>query len=123
MNFIRPFTFALMTVSACTSVWFVGAIKPAGAGAFLFFAGWLILPYAVLLGALIFLAPKSGSSLHWFVVAALISVAGILLLSDVIFWHKDAQGAIAILMVPIVQGAAYVVLLPIAIWLSRHVRR
>lgn len=42
------------------------------------------------------------------------------MLSDVMFWHKDAQGAIAILLVPLFQGVAYAVLLPLALWVSRN---
>jgi membrane protein implicated in regulation of membrane protease activity len=91
-------------------------------GAFFFFAFWLISPYVILSATPIFLRPTNQPSFHWFVVAALVSTGGILLLSDVIFWHKDAQGAIAMLLVPIFQGIAFVVLLPLAMWASRYVR-
>lgn len=119
MKLIKPFTFVLMACAACVSVWFVSVLKPTSVGAFVFFATWLVAPYAVLTAVLILLSPKSGSPLQWFAVAALATVAGVLLLADVIFWHKDAQGAIAVLLVPIFQCAAYLILLPLAMWASR----
>lgn len=119
MKFIKPFTLVLMAVSACFSVWTVSIGKPTSVGAFIFFAAWLVAPYVILSAALIFPSPKSGLSFHWFL-AALVTVAGILMLSDVMFWHKDAQGAIAILLVPLFQGVAYAVLLPLALWVSRN---
>jgi len=57
------------------------------------------------------------------VIAIVVSAGCILLLADVIFWHTDAQGAIAVLMAPSFQGAALVVLLPIAWALSRRHKR
>lgn len=122
MKFIKPFTFILMASAACISVWFVSALKPTSVGAFIFFAAWLVAPYVILAAALIFLSPKSGSPFQWFAVAALVTVAGMLMLGDVIFWHKDAQGAIAVLMVPLSQGIAYAVVLPLALWVSRNAR-
>ncbi|MDP2135487.1 MAG: hypothetical protein Q8J99_17940 [Sulfuritalea sp.] len=122
MKFIKPFTFILMASAACISVWFVSALKPTSVGAFIFFAAWLVAPYVILAAALIFLSPKGGSPFQWFAVAALVTVAGMLMLADVIFWHKDAQGAIAVLMVPLFQGIAYAVVLPLALWVSRNAR-
>lgn len=113
-------TFLLMAISACVSIWFVSVIKPTGLGAFIFFTAWLLLPYLIL-GAL-FLFRRPSNRPAWYVVAALVSAGGILLLSDVIFWHKDAQGAIAVILVPIFQFIAFIVLLPVALWVSRHVR-
>jgi hypothetical protein len=122
MKIIKPLTFLLMAGAACFSVWTVSISKPTSAGAFMFFAAWLVAPYALMAAALIVLSPKSGSPFQWFAVAALVSVAGMLMLADVMFWHKDAQGAIAILLVPLFQGIAYVVLLPLALWVSRNAR-
>lgn len=111
----------MMALSAFVSIWFVIIIKPTNINAFFFFASWLISPYLAMSAALIFLRPKDQPSRHWFVVATIVSAGGILLLSDVVFWHKDAQGAIAMLLVPIFQGVAFVVLLPLAMWVSRYV--
>jgi hypothetical protein len=122
MKFIKPVTFILMAIAACFSVWTVSIGKTTSVGAFVFFAAWLVTPYVILSAVLIFLSPQFGSSFHWFFVAALVTVAGILMLSDVMFWHKDAQGAIAILLVPLFQGIAYVVLLPLTQRVSRNAR-
>jgi hypothetical protein len=123
MKFVKPVTFVLMALAAGFSVWSVSIGKPTSVGAFLFFSAWLVSPYLVLSAALILQSAKGRSAFHRLLVAAVVTVGGVLLLADVMFWHKDAQGAIAMLMVPIFQGAAYVVLLLIAIWVSRNPRR
>jgi hypothetical protein len=123
MKYVKPFAFLLMAVSACVSVWFVGVLKPASVGVFCFFAVWLVSPYVILSAMLVFFAPKSPRPLLWFVGTSVVSLAGILALSDVMFWHKDAQGAIAVIMVPILQAAAAVFLIPVAVVVSRYARR
>lgn len=122
MKWIAPITFVLIAVAACITVIFVKALKPTSGGAFLFFAVWLVLPYAIMSAVLIFLRRKGTVSAHWYVVAALVSLGGILFLADVIFWHPGAQGAIAVLMTPILQGGASALLLPVASWVSQHAR-
>jgi hypothetical protein len=122
MKLMAPFTFILIAVAACTTVFFVSALTPTSTGAFLFFAVWLNLPYAIICTALLILQRRGTASFHWYVVAVSVAIGGILFLADVIFWHKDAQGAIAVLMTPILQGVALAILLPIAWWLSRNAR-
>lgn len=53
MKWIAPITFVLIAVAACITVIFVKALKPTSTGAFLFFAVWLVLPYAIMSAALI----------------------------------------------------------------------
>lgn len=122
MKWIFPVTFVLIAVAACVTVIFVTALKPTSGGAFLLFAGWLVLPYAIMSARLISLRRKGTASAHWHVVAALVSIGGILFLTDVIFWHPDAQGAIAVLMTPMLQGGVSALMLPVASWVSRNVR-
>jgi len=122
MKWIVPITFLLIAVAACTTVLFVSALKPTSTGAFMFFAVWLIFPYAIMSAALILLQRKGTKSFHWYVVAVIVSTGGILFLADVIFWHPDAQGAIAVLMTPILQGGALALLLPVVWWVSRNAR-
>jgi len=122
MKLMIPITFLLMAIAASTTVWFVSALKPTSIGAFVFFAVWLISPYAMMSAALMFLRPKDSPSFHWYVVAVIVSIGGILFLADVIFWHPDAQGAIAVLMTPILQGGVLVLLLPVVWWVSRNAR-
>ncbi|HEY8157210.1 MAG TPA: hypothetical protein VIF10_00775 [Methylobacter sp.] len=122
MKLMIPITFLLMAIAACTTVWFVSTLKPTSIGVFVFFDVWLISPYAIMSAVLMFLGPKDRLSFHWYVVAVIVSASGILFLADVIFWHPDAQGAIAVLMTPILQGGALVLLLPAVWWMSRNAR-
>jgi hypothetical protein len=122
MKLMAPVTFILMAVAACTTVFFVSVLKPTSTGAFVFFAVWLSLPYVVICAVLLTLQRKGAATFHWYVVAVIVSIGGILFMADVIFWHRDAQGAIAVFMIPILQGGALAILLPIAWWVSRNAR-
>ncbi len=122
MKWIARIAFIVVMVAACVTVFFVQALKPTSAGAFIFFAAWLVLPYVVMSTVLVVLWRKRTASVHWHVVAVLVSIGGIVFLTDVIFWRPDAQGAIAVFMTPLLQAGASVLLLPIASWLSRNVR-
>jgi hypothetical protein len=117
-----PITFLLIAIAACTTVLFVSALKPTSTIVFVVFAVWLICPYVIMSAVLIFLHRKGNAFFHWHVVAILISTGSILFLADVIFWRPDAQGAIAVLMTPILQGGALALLLPIVWWVSRNAR-
>lgn len=114
--------FVLTAICACISVWFVSILKPNSIGAFLVFAAWLVSPHVVLTLIRGFSRGHSSTDVHWFVVVTIVCVGGILILSSVMFWQKDAQGALAVLMVPIFQGGALAGLLPLAKWLSRNER-
>ena len=52
--------------------------------------------------------------------AVLVSLGGIAWLAAILFWRPDAQGALAVLMVPVYQGVALVLLAPLAAWLGRR---
>jgi len=123
MKWMTPITLFVVIVAASITVFFVKALKPTSAGAFAFFVVWLALPYVILSIALLLSWRKQAASVHWHVVAVLVSIGGIVFLTDVIFWHPDAQGAIAVLMTPILQGGALAILLPVASWVSRKLRR
>jgi predicted permease len=122
MKLIVPITFLIIAVAAGSTVVFVNALKPTSTGVFVGFTVWLMFPYAVMSAALMFLQRKGAASFHWHVAAAIVSIAGILFLANVIFWHPDAQGAIAVLMTPILQGGALALILPAAWWVSRNAR-
>ena len=123
MKWIVRLTFILMAIAACISFIFVRELKPASGSAFLFIAAWLVLPYAIMSAALIAFRRKQYTPVNWHVVAALVSIGGTVFLADVIFWHPDAQGAIAVFMTPFPQAGAIALLLHVASWVSRHVRR
>ena len=122
MKWVARLTYLLVGVAVCMSIIFVRALKPTSSGAFLVFASWLVLPYALMVAALIKARLDDDHLTHWYVVAALVSFGGILFLADVIFWNPDAQGGIAVLMTPILQGGASVLLLPVSAWVSRRFR-
>lgn len=119
MKFIA---FLLIAIAAFTTTVFVNALKPTSTGAFVIFAVWLTLPYIIMSAALMLLQRKGNASFHCYVVAVVVSAGGIFFLADVIFWHPDAQGAIAVLMTPILQGGALAFLLPVAWWVSKNAR-
>ena len=122
MKLMITITFLLMAIIACITVWFISTLKPTSNTAFVFFAVWLTSPYAIMSAALIFLRQKDNSSFHLYLVAVIVSIGGILFLADIIFWHPDAQGAIAVLMTPILQAGALVLLLPVVWWVSKNAR-
>jgi hypothetical protein len=122
MKWIAPITLLVIFVAACTTVFFVDALEPTSASAFVLISAWLVLPYLAMSAALAVLWRKGTTSVHWHVAAIAVSVGGVLFLADVIFWHPDAQGAIAVLMIPLVQGGALALLLPVAAWMSRKAR-
>lgn len=112
-------SFLVLIAAACITLFFVSALKPTSTGAFLFFAAWLVCPYVVMGGMQILAWRNKTASIHWQVVAVVVSIGGILFLMDTIFWHPDAQGAIAVLMTPLLQGGAAALLLPLVAWVSR----
>lgn len=117
---IASFGFVAITAAAGSTVWFVGAMKPTSTAAFAIFAAWLVSPYAAMAAALLFLERKGGAPVHWYVVAIIVCIGGVLFLADLIFAHSDAQGALAALTAPLLQGVALAVLLPLSGWASRQ---
>lgn len=119
--FIVSTTFLLIAIAACITVLSVSALEPTSTGAFIFFAVWLSFPYIIMGAVLIVLQRKGTASFYWYIATIIVSIGGVLFLADVIFWHPDAQGAIAVLMVPILQGGG-ALLLSVVWWLSRNAR-
>lgn len=123
MKWLKAISFLLIATAVCASVWFVDALKPTSAAGFAFFTVWLVLPYAAIGAALVFLHRKGSAALGpWYAAAGSVSVGGIAFLADVVFWHPDSQGALAVLMVPVLQGVALALLLPLFGWAQQRVR-
>ena len=122
MKWLFPITVLLIAIAACTTVLFVSTLKPASTGAFIFFAVWLVSPHIIIGTVLIFLRTRSKVPFHSCVVAVILSAGGILYLADVIFWRPDAQGALAVLMTPLLQGGALMLFLSVARWITRNER-
>lgn len=81
---------------------------------------WTLMPYLVLVAAYMGtlfsgIQNPARALLVWATVV--VALTGPLLYADALFWHVDAQGALAILMVPVIQVALTVFLFcTAAIW-------
>jgi len=119
MKLLNAIICALILITSSTTILFVKALKPVSSGAFVFFAIWLILPYVAMIAALILLHLKNKALLHCYASTVIVTTGGILFLSDIIYWHPDPQGAIAVILIPMLQGIVFAVLLPIYSWISK----
>jgi FtsH-binding integral membrane protein len=117
-QWLARFCLALMVACAASSVFFVQALKPSSESAFDFFTLWLASPDMVMAASLLMFRRKKSNFLHLLCAATIVSATGVILLADVIFWHRDAQGAIAVLMVPISQVILAGILIPMAAWVA-----
>jgi hypothetical protein len=115
-------TVGATTLAACFTVALEVRLRPSSAGAFLVLAAWLTAPHVMTIAALLWSWRTGRSSWSWCVLALVVSAGGILFLLDVVFWNRDAQGAIAVVMTPVLQVLAAVVLAPLAWWASRPAR-
>lgn len=104
----------LVTIlSAAGSIAFVVALKPVSTGAFAFWALWMTAPH---IGLALSRVAKMRHGRHLPLIAAVMSVAGLLYLADVVLWHPDPQGGLAVLIAPLLQAALAATLFGIA-WL------
>ncbi len=107
------------SAAGSVAVSLVAVLKPTSVGAYVFFAAWLAIPYIAIVAGLVLLERAGRASGYWCVVAVAGSVVGVVFLADVIYWHRDAQGGIAVLMAPIFQGGLLIVMAPVAWWMSK----
>lgn len=114
-------TYALILMAALATVFFVNALQPTSAGAYFLFAIWLVIPHIAMGVALFFLRRKERYFYSLGAATIIVFAGSILLLANIIYWNPDAQGAIAVLMIPILQGGALAFLLPAILWVSRKV--
>lgn len=113
-------TYFLIFIALCTSIFFVIALKPNSTSALVFFSLWLALPYIIMSAVLAIMQRRRKLTIHYLLIVFIVVIGGMLMLADIIFWHPDAQGAIAVLMVPIVQAGVLICLWPIANWWSQR---
>src|SRR4051812_44875662 len=116
---MKALSYAMLAVCALVSLAFVSALKPSSIGAAAFFSVWLVLPYAALALGLTFVAKERASTIAYAVVVAIVTVGGLLILTDVIFLHPDPQGGIAVLFTPVWQAVAIGILVPTCRWLVK----
>lgn len=114
--------FLAIAAAACATVLFVAAMKPTSTTAFALFSAWLLIPHAAMAAALMLKQRKGATPAHWHAVAIVVCSAGVLAIADAIYWHPDAQGALAVMMVPLLQGLALGLLLPLSGWARRRLQ-
>ena len=113
MHLQKSLAVLCLALAAITSVFMVGTLKPTSWGAHVFFAGWLCLPYAAMLHLLLRRRKARIRDVSRPLAVALVSIAGLLFLLDTVVWRPDAQGAMAVLMTPIIQGGLLAIGLPV----------
>jgi hypothetical protein len=123
MDLIRAIAFAAIAAAAVTTVGFLAYMRPTSAVAFAAFSTWLLSPHAVMAGVLWLRERKGAAPAYWHAIAIFVALGGVLYLADPIFWHIDPQGAIAVVMAPLLQFIALAILLPVAALVARLARR
>lgn len=113
-------TLSVLLAALCVSLFFIIKLKPSGAGAFVFLSIWLSVPYAAMAALLLYLQRGEMSLLPWCVAVVSVAIGGIYVLVDVIYLHPDAQGAIAVVLTPVLQGIAFLVVAPLAWWAAKR---
>ena len=88
--------------------------------AFAFLAVWLALPHGVMAVLLLALKHKGKPVLPWCIAAVVITLGGLLVIVDSIYWHPDAQSAIGVVLTPVLQGIAFLVASPLAWWAGKR---
>jgi len=109
----------LVFITSSATVLFVKALKPSSSAAFAFFVIWLLLPYVAMIAVIISLHRQGKAALHCHAASFIVTAGGMLLLADIIYWHPDPQGALSVMMLPILQVVAFAVLLPVFSWISK----
>src|SRR5262245_14846476 len=104
-------SYAVLALATLASWLFVAVLRPSTWLAALL-AAWLVLPYCVL-ALIVRLGAGRSSQIAGAVTSAVVAAAGLLFLTDVILWHPDPQGGIAVFFTPIYQVLALIVLLPV----------
>jgi hypothetical protein len=112
---------ALLTqlVAVGLTLTMVRVLHPNTREADILFSVWLLLPYGLLAVIAAVRSRDSAEALANLSVTLLIASGGLMFLADVIFFCPDAQGAIALLMAPILQGIGIMILVPLAHWVFR----
>lgn len=113
---------AALAAAACTSLFFVVKLQADSAGAFAFLALWLTLPHVAMALLLLILQRKGKALLPWCLCWLLVGLGGLYLLVDIIYLNPDAQGAIGVVLTPILQVIALLLSAPLAWWAGRRMQ-
>jgi hypothetical protein len=104
-----------LVVAALVSLFVVWSLKPDSAGLAALASVWLLLPYAAL--AVIVETRSAVATVASVATTLLVVAGGLLFLIMVVFVNPDPQSGIAILLTPVYQGIATLVLLLVTGWL------
>jgi hypothetical protein len=115
---VNQVALAVLAVAAAGDLWLVRALQPKGISAGILLALWLIIPRAASAAWLAVARRSARQSVVAGVVTTLVAAGATSRLIDAIYVHPDAQGAIAVVLMPIYEMAALVVLAPITAWLA-----
>jgi hypothetical protein len=115
---VNQVALAVLVAAAVGDLWLVRALQPKGVSAGILLALWLIIPRAASAAWLSVARRSARQSTVAGVVTTLVAAGATSLLIDAIYVHPDAQGAIAVVLMPIYEMAALVVLAPITAWLA-----
>lgn len=115
----KRLTFLTLLLATILTLAMVRVLHPNTLEADILFSAWLLLPYG-LLAVIAAGRSRDSAAAHANLAATLlVASSGLMFLADVIFFHPDAQGAIAVLMAPILQGIGIIILVPLAHWVFR----
>ena len=113
---MNPTAFAVVCAAAAAEIAFVRVLQPASLGAALLLGAWLLTPRAL---AWLVITRRSRAHAAAAAIVTTLVVAGALSrLVAAIFVHPDAQGAAAVVITPVYEMGALVVLAPISAWLA-----
>lgn len=113
---------AILIAAAGADLFFVRALQPSTIGAGLLLAVWLLTPRVVSAAWLIVARGSRRHSAVAGVVTTIVAAAGASRLVHIVYARPDAQGPIAVVLTPIYEMAALVVLAPISAWLAARWR-
>lgn len=123
---IKPMTIIVVALSALCASWLMGLVvgwKQDAPG----YIAWALIPYAVLAVILLFahsIRIDRAIALSARRASILIALGGPLLYFDAMFVNVDAQGALAVLMIPAIQTAlGMAVAVVVVLWQWRIRRR
>lgn len=116
---IRHVTLSAFLIATIASVLFVSALKPADFLTHAILSLWLTVPYVLLAAIMVYMATHSPVKPYWHFSFISVAAIGPLFLADTIYWHPDPQGAIAVLMTPMVQGFLLLGLMLLGQWRNK----
>ena len=114
---------AVVGIAAAATAALVWSLRPSSIGAYAFILTWTVAPYVVM-GSVLLLRRRSGDApvWPWCLGVVAISAAGVYLMADVIVWNLDPQGAIAVFLIPLLQGIGLAATL-VVVWLGTWILR